>query len=490
MSQAASRLTAIRQQLRTHWIFAILVTVGAVMRLLTMISYPPALLFPDSWGYIATAYSGVLPTIHPIGYPLLLHLFTLPDRSLAELVAFQHLGGLGIGVAVYAALIRSRLPRLAAAAAAALVLLDGYSITLEQYVMSDTFFTVLMLAAVLVVVWPRLGDSAASGASGVVRWLVAGGLLAAAALVRELAPVTIPLFLVYGVWTRAGWRPLIGFIVAAAVPLLAYSALVNHRYHVFNMTATPGWFLYGRVGGFADCTGIKLEPAAQKLCETPAQRASHPDATDWYVWGPSPARRIFDPAREPVSAVASTNAVLESFSRSMIRHHPLDFVGVTLRDFAHYFTPDVTGYNSDVSAISLPRSPQQEATAPDTQRRDLPGLRPTVRAPAGFVRSYRSVFHVPRAVLALLALIAVLAVLLRVPARREVFLLAGTALLVLLATAASAGFSLRYLMPAVPLLAIGGALAAAQLSVRFPHRRKQNRERQAPTASPAGSSGL
>ena len=94
----------------------------------------------------------------------LLRLFTLPDRSLAELVAVQHLAGLAIGTAVYAALIRSRLPRLAAAAAAALVLLDGYAITLEQYVMSDTFFTVLMLAAVLVVVWPRLGDRRAGRA--------------------------------------------------------------------------------------------------------------------------------------------------------------------------------------------------------------------------------------------------------------------------------------------------------------------------------------
>lgn len=471
-----------------------MLTTGTVMRLLAMIAYAPALLFPDSWGYIATAYSGHLPTIHPIGYPLLLWLFTLPDRSLAELVAVQHLAGLAIGSVIYVALIRSRLPRLAAAAAAALVLLDGYSITLEQYVMSDTFFTVLMLAAALLVVWPRLGRTSAPATSvrrEVVRWLVAGGLVAAATLVREVAPFTIPLFLIYAVWTAAGWRPLVAFIVAAAVPLLAYSALLNHRFHVFGLTATPGWTLYGRVAGFADCTGIKLEPAAQKLCETPAQRASHPDAPDWYVWGPSPARRIFDPAQQPVTAIAPTNRVLESFSRTMIRQHPLDFVGVTLRDFAHYFTPDVTAYNDAVSATSLPRSAQQEATAPATQSRDLPGLRPTVRTPSGLVRGYRSVIHVPRPVLALLALFAVLALCLRVPARREVLLLAGSALLLLLGTAATGGFGLRYLMPAVPLLAIGGSLGAAQLLSGFRGGVSSQKQTQAPLepdplASPAG----
>jgi hypothetical protein len=43
----------------------------------------------------------------------------------------------------------------------------------------------------------------------------------------------------------------------------------------------------------------------------------------------------------------------------------------------------------------------------------------------------------------------------------------GSALIVLLATAATGGLSLRYLMPIVPLLAIGGSLAIAQLLSRW-----------------------
>ena len=74
--------------------------------------------------------------------------------------------------------------------------------------------------------------------------------------------------------------------------------------------------------------------------------------------------------------------------------------------------------------------------------------------------------HVPRPVLALLALAALLAMCLRVPARREIFLLAGSAVMILLGTAATGGFALRYLLPAVPLLAIGGSIAVAQLIER------------------------
>ncbi len=451
--------------MRTHWLIVALVFAGALVRVLTMVAYPPALLFPDSWGYIATGLTGSfvgLPTVHPVGYPVLIRLLTLPDRSLAELVAFQHIAVLGIGVAIYAALIRSRLPRWAAAAAAALVLLDGYTITLEQYVMSDTFFTVGMVAALLVLAWPQIG-SGRPPPPMLARSAACGLLIALTALVREVAPFTIPVVLVYLIWIRAGWRPLVAFVVAAALPLLFYSALIDHRFHVFGMTATPGWTLYGRVAGFADCNGIRLEPAALRLCETSAQRASHPDAPDWYIWGPSPAQRIFHPATQSIADVAPTNRVLESFSRTMIVHHPLDFVGATLADFTRYFTPGAVPYNDAVSATSLPRSTSREAHSATTQRRDLPGLKLKVRSPAVFVRAYRSVVHVPRPVLALLALASLLAVCLRVPARREIFLLAGSAVMILLGTAATGGFALRYLLPAVPLLAIGGSIAVAQL---------------------------
>lgn len=480
---------ATRARLREHWLIALLVAIGAAVRVLAMVAYAPALLFPDSWGYIATGLTGSfvgLPTVHPVGYPIIVRLLTLPGRSLAELIAFQHLAILAVGIAVYAALIRSRLPRWAAAAAAALVLLDGYSITLEQYVMSDTFFTVGLLAALLLLAWPTLGSERPAPPM-LRRAVLAGLLLACSTLVREVAPFTIPVVLAYLAWTRTGWRPLVAFLLAAVLPLVAYSALIDSRFHIFSMTATPGWTLYGRVAGFADCYGIKLEPAARRLCETSAERASHPSAPDWYIWGPSPAQRLFHPSTQAVADVAPTNSVLESFSRTMIVHHPLHFIGASLSDFVRYFTPGAVPYNDAVSATSLPRSTRREAHSRTTQRRDLPGLRLHVRPPAGFVRAYRGVLHVPRPVLALLALASLLAICLRVPARREIFLIAGSAVMILLGTAATGGFALRYLLPAVPLLAIGGGMGVAQLLGRARAQRPQPAALSAASASSASS---
>ncbi len=436
-----------------------------------MVAYSPALLFPDSWGYISTGLTGAfvgLPRLHPVGYPLLVRLLTLPDRSLTELVAFQHLAALGVGVAVYAALRRARLPPWAAAAAAALVLLDGYTITLEQYVMSDTFCTVGLVLTLLVLAWPWLPGTSAgrSPAPSPGRATVCGLLIAGTSLVREVAPFTLPVIVVYLLWTRAGWRSLVALLVAAVLPLLAYSALIDSRFHVFSLTTMSGWTLYGRVGGFADCRGVPLGRPERRLCETAAQRASHPSAPDWYIWGPSPAQRVFHPDTESVTQIAPTNHILQSFARAMIVHHPLAFTSATLSDFARYFTPGAVPYRDAVSATSLPIRAALEAHSPTTQRRDLPGLRLAVRSPAGLVRAYRAVVHVPRPVLALLALAAALALVLRVPARREILLFAGSAVLLLLGTAATGGFGLRYLLPAVPLLAIGGGIAVAQLLAR------------------------
>ena len=106
---------------RTHAVFSGMLLVGAIVRILTMIAYPPALFFGDSWGYIVGAFAGhpiAISNIRVSGYSALMRLFTLPSRDLVQLVAVQPLAGPAIGTLVYMALIRARVPRLGAAAAA------------------------------------------------------------------------------------------------------------------------------------------------------------------------------------------------------------------------------------------------------------------------------------------------------------------------------------------------------------------------------------
>jgi hypothetical protein len=89
------------------------------------------------------------------------------------------------------------------------------------------------------------------------------------------------------------------------------------------------------------------------------------------------------------------------------------------------------------------------------------------------MRDYHEVVHTPRPLMGGLALAAVAALVAAAGAallgrrplsrRREVFLLSGAALAMLLGTAATSDFVLRYLIPVVPLLVCGGVAACADL---------------------------
>jgi hypothetical protein len=86
-----------------------------------------------------------------------------------------------------------------------------------------------------------------------------------------------------------------------------------------------------------------------------------------------------------------------------------------------------------------------------------------VRAPAGSVRAYRRALHVPRPLLAALVLVSLAGLVRRVRALKDVLLLTGSGVALVVGAAATAGFGLRYLLPSVPLLALGGVLAGREL---------------------------
>jgi hypothetical protein len=476
LRRLAPRRHTVFRAFREHWLFIGVLVVGVVVRVLMMVAYPPALFFNDSWGYLFTAFTGhpvALSYLHPNGYPILIHLLTLPGRDLVQLVAVQHLSGVVAGCLIYVAILRAGAPRLLAAIAAALVLADGYVITLEQYLMPEAFFILTLLAAALMVTWPRLEPVKARRQPRVRSVAVAGLLLAAAAIQREAALFAAPVFVLYLLWCRLHLRALASFLLALALPVLAYAALYDIKMGVFGLSETSGWTLYGRVAGFADCTGAGIPRAQQALCETRRQRASHPDSPDYYIWdGTSPAARMFPNGHQTRQLQRRSDAVLGSFARRIIINQPLDYAQAVGADFLRYFTPGATPFNDASSATSLPSRAAAQPRNDRENHRVLPGVHPAVRTPAGFLRAYRRVLHLPRPLLAVLALASVLAVAMRLPRRKEVLLLSGSALALLLGTSATGGFGFRYLLPTVPLLAIGGALALDDLGpLVFRHRR-------------------
>src|ERR1700749_4956710 len=129
--QAARGTAAV---LRRHWLLALLLAAGLVLRVLAQVAYQPALFYIDSIKYMFGAYPGD----DPPGYLLVLRPF-LAVANLTAVAAVQHLLGLGMAVL-----------------ATAPVLLDGYQLQIEQTVMPDVLFEVLMVAGLVVLLWqPR-----------------------------------------------------------------------------------------------------------------------------------------------------------------------------------------------------------------------------------------------------------------------------------------------------------------------------------------------
>jgi len=146
--------------LRKHWVLALLIAGGLVLRVVTQFAYEPALLFIDSKKYLfGTDFNlGAWGSFDPIGYTLLMLKPVLMFGNLGLVALLQHVLGLGMAVALYALMLRRGVVRWLAALAVAPVLLDAYQLNAEQTIMPDVLFEALLVAGIVLLLWqPRPG---------------------------------------------------------------------------------------------------------------------------------------------------------------------------------------------------------------------------------------------------------------------------------------------------------------------------------------------
>jgi hypothetical protein len=446
--------------LRRHWPFALVLAVGAALRLACEIAYRPALFYSDSWGYLSMAHgSGIVSfaPLRPSGYPVVLKILSVVGDGLVATTWAQHLAGLATGTIVYALLRTLGVRRWAASTAAAFVVLDAWAIALEQYVLAEAFFGLLIAAAVaasLIAVLRRAGTEIGLG--------VAGLCFATAALMRPVALFAVPAWLVWMAWARVGRRAALAGIVALAVPLLVYSTVHASVTGNFGLTQAEGWFLYGRVGPIASCEGINVEPAARGLCRRPA-RAAHEGQSFFMFNRQSPARRAFGGISASSKRQAQTNRILRHFALQVIEQRPGEYLKLAGGDFLRFMRPGPRARYREDLTVQFPKSARIRFDERTVRQRLFPGLRPHADAPAPALRAYGAVFHTSRVLIALVTLLSLVALVLgirrRDPAARALFLPWAVAILMLLGTAASAGFALRYLVPLVTEFAIAATLS-------------------------------
>jgi hypothetical protein len=465
--------------LRAHWPFVLILAAGLILRVLTEVAYRPALLYIDSAKYLVSS-GGTAPE----GYQVLLRLL-VPTGGLALVAAVQHAFGFAMAVAVYALLIRYRVPRWAAMLAAAPVLLDAYQLQLEQTIMPDVLFETMITAGLVLLLWPRQAGQKSL-------WPVAAGalVLGATATVREIGGVLILPTVVFAVVIarrRRTGRAALG-TACFVLPVLGYMTAAYFVTGHFGLASNGPAPEYGRAAAAADCAALNIPADERALCPSPA-RVLVLGGIDGLLHNPqSPGHTV------PVPPGTTHAHLLADFSLAVLRQQPLRVAVSVARDSVRLFAltrdgdPEITSIARWQFQTIYPTYPHRFTMAAFTRLAhqhgsggDLVAVKPV----ATVLHDYQLGGGYTPGPLYAIGLVAGLLGSLSGLARRKTLVtltaadteLAAACLLVTLSAVVlllgsdAYEFSWRYQLPAVVMLPVAGALGLTALAGRFKQAR-------------------
>jgi len=473
--------------LATNWIFTIALAAGLVLRVFTMLGFPPAIWFGgDSTSYVTSGMTLYPSHSRVSGYGVMTEILRV-FHSFAVITGVQHLMGLVSAVLIYALLRhRYRLPVWGATLATLPVLLDAYVIQLEQEILPDCAFTFLVVVAVTLVLWwpdeerPRWSLPWAAVCLGVS---------------AAFWPVGLPLLivlLIYVLVRRFGWRRLGATALAGAVPLVLYLGWYGARYREVAFSDSDGVFLWSRTMTFANCAVIKPPADLRLLCPTtPVDKRL---AAPMYIWEVNSPVLSIGP-RTGIDATdkftAYRNSAARKFAIDAIEAQPLAYADTVLRSWLLTFTwnrPDVpnkamaTRYQfsnaltteNDLGSSTPAANAANVAALNAMQRRYTGGhLADTreVQPFADIMIDYQKAMYLRGTMIGILMLTGLGGIVLawRRGGFRHRSNWGGPALFPWLVSlcmevspAATADFSLRYVVPTIPVTCLAAALAFAR----------------------------
>jgi hypothetical protein len=261
-----------------HRPFLVALAVGLVVRALALAAYWPGFVRSDGPTYLAISESLFPSPDRVVGYSAALRALSWVDDSVALISITQHLLGLVTAVLLYALLRRRGCGPWVATLATLPVLLDGMQLVLEQSVLSDELYQLLLVGAAALLLWrprPRLVEVA-----------LAGLVLGLSVLVRVGGEPAVLSAVLLVVMVGRGWRTKLLHVVLVAVtfaaPVLAYASWYRSETGAFALTQSGGRALYMRTTSFVDCSQMTVPSYERTLCpqEPVGQRL---DPT-WYGW--------------------------------------------------------------------------------------------------------------------------------------------------------------------------------------------------------------
>ena len=318
----------VRRLLAEHRPFLLLLGGAALLRVLVLVSFPPAFVISD-----APTYLRLVDVLEPspdrtVGYGIWLRALAWLTRDVAAVALSQHLLGLACGVLVYVLLLRWGVRRRVALLATLPVLLDRMQLVLEHSALSDIVFEALLLLAVAVLAWrrrPTVGLAA-----------LAGLLLGLSVLVRVVGQPTVlagVLFCLLAAPTvRARLATSAALVAMFVVPLVGYAAWYHAEQGSWALSEAGGRALYMRTTTFVDCARLEVPAYQRALCpDEPLGERLDPT---WYGWHDPDGDHGLDPPDG-----STPDEAMRSFALAAIREQPGDYVRVVLRDAVSSFAP-------------------------------------------------------------------------------------------------------------------------------------------------------
>ena len=473
---------------RRHWLLALLLAAGLMLRVAAQIAYRPALFYIDSLRYLYDSHGA-----DPVGYSVLLKPLLLVG-NLGLVAAAQHVLGLAMAVVLYVVLRRRGVPRWLAALATAPILLDGYQLQIEQTIMPDVMFEACIVAGLAALLWQPRPRTAL---------VIAGGLaLGASATARQVGEILILPALAYLLVAVPGWRRRLtqGAILCAAfaLPILVYCSVALAVTGHFRLSYAGTNEFYGRLVLAVDCQKLALQAGERALCPSHARAVQL--GIDGLEHNPASPLRRYQAAHPGTFAAA-----VSGFNRRLLRQDPAAVAAAIGRDALKLFAGKRVTAAGDgpISRWQFQRGyplyPNPLYASAITEQvvakagRQFGGGSPAVTVPlASFLRGYQlGGGYTPGPLLAF-ATLAGLAGTLSLARRRatsaqrdaaRACLLTFTSAAAILLISDAFEFSWRYQLPALVTLPPAAALAITAL---FTHRR--GAPPQQPPAVPAPGS--
>jgi hypothetical protein len=464
-SAVAERFAAL---IRRHIVFTVLLAAGITIRVLFVVAYYPAFWFTDSASYIREAAKIQQTSIHGPLYPAFLHVIGWFSGTGGDvwIAGVQHALVVGVACALYAVLVRRKLAPWLAALACSPLLVGGEQIVLEHFISTDALFEALAIASVLLLIGTERHRAGVYGAAGL--------LLGVAALDRPTALVMAGVALVIVLVRRVGWRPVVAFAIAAAVPVLINSVFWKPAsWTDYDLRHDSTRYLYSRLAQFADCSKLTLTPQERTFCP-PDPLDKRPERGDHYLWSSWLGDRP-----------ASDNAVISDFNKQVLVHQWPTYLWLITFDTSRFLVPGQyvgpanrcvigMGLAPVVIRVASPASACEPLLAKSSSglsasyAMDGRGAHPGMRV---FLSQYSRYVNVPVVVNGLCLLLVVVAF----ARRRRSPLVAESVLALAIALSAivvsmALMYAPRYGIPVEALFTVAGAMAGRALWARVPSR--------------------